>query len=68
MERPEIMLVFSELIERARRDETIAAAILPMKRHWREMIVGLLKEGVDAEVYRPDIDPKPSQASSCRRS
>ena len=56
IERPEIMLVFSELIERARRDETIAAAILPMKRYWREMIVGLLKEGVIAKVYRPDID------------
>jgi AcrR family transcriptional regulator len=56
--RPEVMLVFSELIERARRDDVIAAAILPMKRHWRELIVQLLTEGVRAGVYRPDIDPE----------
>ncbi len=56
VERPEIMLVFSELIERARRDATIAAAILPMKRHWRRMIVDLLTEGVSTGVFRPDLD------------
>jgi AcrR family transcriptional regulator len=58
IERPEIMLVFSELIERARRDEIIAAAVLPMKRYWRQMLVELLTEGVTEGVYRPDIDPE----------
>lgn len=57
LEKPEVMLVFSELIERARRDERIAAAILPMKRRWRQILVDLLTEGVSEGAYRPDMDP-----------
>lgn len=57
LERPEIMLVFSELIERARRDEVIAAAILPMKRTWRGMLVDMLTKGVSDGDYRSDLDP-----------
>lgn len=56
-ERPEIMLVYSELMERGRRDERIAAAILPMKRRWRQILAELLTQGVTEGVYRPDIDP-----------
>jgi AcrR family transcriptional regulator len=56
-ERPEIMLVFSELMERARRDERIAEAILPIKKKWRQMLVDLLSEGVTEGVYRQDLDP-----------
>lgn len=58
IERPEAVMVFSELIERARRDERIAAAILPMKRNWRQMLVALLTQGVAEGVYRPDLDPE----------
>jgi AcrR family transcriptional regulator len=58
LEHPEIMLVFSELIERARRDEVIAAAIMPMKRYWRQMFIDLLTEGVREGAYRDDIDPE----------
>ena len=56
-ERPEIMLVFSELMERARRDERLAEAILPIKKKWRQMLVDLLSEGVTEGVYRQDLDP-----------
>ena len=56
-ERPEIMLVFSELMERARRDERIAEAILPIKKKWRQMLVELLSEGVTEGAYRQDLDP-----------
>jgi AcrR family transcriptional regulator len=58
LEKPDTMLVFSELLERGRRDETIAAAIKPMKHHWRQMIASLLTQGVMDGVYRPDIDPE----------
>lgn len=58
LERPEIMLVFSELMERGRRDERIAAAILPMKRRWRQILADLLTQGVTEGVYRPDLDPE----------
>ncbi|MEO7221379.1 MAG: TetR/AcrR family transcriptional regulator [Devosia sp.] len=57
LERPEIMLVFSELMERARRDERIAEAILPLKKKWRQMLVDLLSEGVSEGAYRHDLDP-----------
>jgi AcrR family transcriptional regulator len=53
---PATMQVFSELIERGRRDERIAEAILPMKRHWREMLQRMLSEGVTDGAYRPDLD------------
>ena len=53
------MLVFSELIERARRDEIIEAAIIPMKKHWRQMLVDILSEGVSDGVFRADLDPEP---------
>ena len=56
-DRPEIMLVFSELMERARRDERIAEAILPIKKKWRQMLVELLSEGVTEGAYRQDLDP-----------
>jgi AcrR family transcriptional regulator len=55
-ERPDAMLVYSELMERARRDDRIAAAIRPMQRKWRQIVTDLLTEGVTDGVYRPDID------------
>lgn len=57
LERPETMMVFSELMERARRDERIAEAILPMKRRWRQILVDMLTEGVSDGDYRSDLDP-----------
>jgi hypothetical protein len=57
-ERPEIPLVFSELIERARRDDRIAAAILPIKKRWRGILAELLTEGVRDGAYRADLDPE----------
>jgi AcrR family transcriptional regulator len=56
LDRPEAMMVFSELIERARRDERIGAAILPLKHKWRQTLVDLLREGVADGTFRPDID------------
>jgi AcrR family transcriptional regulator len=56
LKSPATMQVFSELIERGRRDERIAEAILPMKRHWREMLQQMLSEGVMDGAYRADLD------------
>ena len=61
-ERPDVMRAFSELMERARRDDRIAACIVPMKRRWREMVQALLTEGVREGVYRPDLDPESASA------
>lgn len=54
--RSETMLCLSELMERARRDQKIAAAIRPMQGKWREVIGDLLSEGVSDGVYRSDMD------------
>jgi hypothetical protein len=51
------MLVFSELMERGRRDERIAEAILPVKKKWRQILVELLSQGVSEGAYRQDLDP-----------
>jgi AcrR family transcriptional regulator len=53
---PATMQVFSELMERGRRDERIAEAILPMKHHWRELLRDMLSEGVTDGDYRADLD------------
>ena len=53
---PATLQVFSELIERGRRDARIAEAILPMKHHWRQMLQTMLSEGVSDGDYRPDLD------------
>lgn len=53
---PATMQVFSELIERGRRDPRIADAILPMKHHWKQMLQQMLSEGVRDGDYRPDLD------------
>ena len=58
LEKPEIQLVFSELMERSRRDERIAEAIRPMMQRWRQILAGLLSEGVSEGIYRPDMDPE----------
>lgn len=59
-DRPDVMLVFSELIERARRDERIAVAIRPMLRKWRQILIDILSEGVRDGVYRADLDAEPA--------
>src|SRR3569833_370548 len=56
LEKPETLLVLSELMERGRRDDRIAEAIQPMKQRWRQILAGLLSEGVSDGVYRPAID------------
>jgi AcrR family transcriptional regulator len=57
-ERPEVIRVYSELMERARRDERIAACIRPMQRKWRDLTAALLTQGVSDGAYRPDLDPE----------
>ena len=53
----ELMLALAELIERARRDENVAAAIRPMQKHWRAQIETILAEGREDGSFRTDLDP-----------
>ncbi len=53
----ELLLAFSELIERARRDEKIKAEIGPMQEYWHGMFERMLAAGKAEGSFRDDIDP-----------
>ena len=59
-DRHEVLAVMSELMERARRDETVRTAILPLMRHWRDMVADILRAGRDDGSFRADLDPEPA--------
>ncbi len=56
----EVLAVMSELMERARRDHTVSAAVLPLIRHWRDMVADILRAGRDDGSFRDDLDPEPA--------
>jgi AcrR family transcriptional regulator len=60
LEQPDIIAVMSELMERARRDPVIKAAILPIQRHWHGMVADIFEAGRAEGSFRPDIDPEPA--------
>lgn len=55
---PGLLLVFSELAERGRRDPNIGAAIDPLQRKWLEIVTAILIRGRDDGSFRPDLDPE----------
>ena len=59
-DRQDLLAVMSELMERARRDPTIDAAIAPLLRVWREMVASILRDGRDDGSFRADLDPEPA--------
>lgn len=56
----EVLAVISELMERARRDDTVRTAILQLMRHWRDMVADILSAGRDDGSFRADLDPEPA--------
>lgn len=58
LEAPERYIVMAELSDRAERDEAVAAEILPMRTHWRQMVAKIIMDGRDQGLFRADIDPE----------
>lgn len=56
-ERPEVIAVMSELMERGRRDPVVKDAIRPILRRWREIVADILAAGVADGTFRSDLDP-----------
>lgn len=56
-EKPELIIVLTELTERGRRDPAIGAIILPIYDYWRRQFVEIFAEGVADGSFRPDTDP-----------
>ncbi|KFC70588.1 Transcriptional regulator, TetR family [Devosia sp. LC5] len=54
---PELNIVLTEMVERARRDPVIAQIITPLYDFWRLQFVEIFRRGVEDGSFRNDIDP-----------
>jgi AcrR family transcriptional regulator len=59
-EKLELIGLFSEMMERARREPAVHAAIGPLLRKWAEMIAAILADGKADGSFRNDLDPAPA--------
>lgn len=57
-EQRNTLAVMSELMERARRDTVIHAAMQPILLKWHELVAAILADGVADGSFRPDLDPE----------
>ncbi|RYE54997.1 MAG: TetR/AcrR family transcriptional regulator, partial [Hyphomicrobiales bacterium] len=55
-ELPELIGVLSELVDRARRDKSIADIILPMQAYWTEQFAKIFRVGMEDGSFRKNID------------
>lgn len=56
-ELPELVIVMTELLERARRDQTIADIMTPMHDYWRKQFVDIFTLGIADGSFRSTLDP-----------
>ena len=54
----ELFAVLAEMVERARRDPKIDAAVRPLQTYWHQQVVDILTRGRRDGSFRPDIDPR----------
>jgi AcrR family transcriptional regulator len=54
---PELIIVLTEMVERARRDPVIAEIMTPLYDFWRLQFVEIFRRGVEDGSFRNDIDP-----------
>lgn len=54
---PELIIVLTEMVERARRDPSCAAIMTPLYDFWRLQFVEIFRLGVEDGSFRRDIDP-----------
>jgi AcrR family transcriptional regulator len=57
-EQRDTLAVMSELMERARRDEVIHAAMQPILLKWHQMVAAIFVDGVADGSFRADLDPE----------
>lgn len=57
-EMPELIIILTELGERARRDETIGAIVNPLHYFWRSQIIDIYRLGITDGSFRTDLDPE----------
>jgi AcrR family transcriptional regulator len=59
-EQHDVLVVMSELLERARRDPVIKAAMQPIINKWQEMVMAILEAGRADGTFRRNLDPGPA--------
>lgn len=57
-EQRDTLAVMSELMERARRDTLIHAAMQPILRKWHQLVAAILTDGLADGSFRSDLDPE----------
>lgn len=57
-EQRDTLAVMSELMERARRDAVIHAAMRPILTKWHQMVAAIFVDGVADGTFRLDLDPE----------
>ncbi|WP_171015657.1 TetR/AcrR family transcriptional regulator [Devosia sp. FKR38] len=56
-ETPELIIVLTALIEKARRDPAIGAIMTPLYDFWRAQFVEIFRQGVAEGSFRANLDP-----------
>ncbi|WP_375451866.1 TetR/AcrR family transcriptional regulator [uncultured Devosia sp.] len=54
---PDLIIILTELVERARRDPVVAAIMGPIYNFWRRQFVEIFRRGVLEGAFRADLDP-----------
>lgn len=57
LEMPELVVVLTELIARARRDPAVAEIMIPMREFWKNQIADVFRLGIADGSFRSDVDP-----------
>ncbi|WP_186767084.1 TetR/AcrR family transcriptional regulator [Devosia ginsengisoli] len=58
VDMPDLIIILTELVERARRDAAIAEIMLPMRDFWRSQFAEIFRLGITDGSFRPDLDPE----------
>ena len=54
---PDLVVVLTELIARARRDPIVAQIMIPMREFWKDQIADVFRLGIADGSFRANIDP-----------
>lgn len=57
LDMPDLIVVLTELIARARRDPLVAEIMIPMREFWRNQVAGIFRLGIADGSFRQDLDP-----------
>ena len=55
---PDLIIILTELVERARRDAAVAEIMLPMRDFRRNQFAEIFRLGMSDGSFRPDLDPE----------